>query len=206
MQSDLVSGVVTVGIRPSLPVKGVDLILGNDLAGGKVSADPCVTNIPLCHDEAVSEDTKIYPACAITRAMARGNKQQDDASYSSKEDVTSLDNHDKVSGDAQEVSQECDDSAPLINLSNTFMGHDTNVDGFGNEDHTPSPASSVRSDGDFVPRSELMVLQKKDPSLSGVWEQLVSETEAAVTRVCYYTKDGVLMRKWSPLDTPANDE
>ena len=35
LQSDLVSGVVTVGIRPSLPVKGVDLILGNDLAGGK---------------------------------------------------------------------------------------------------------------------------------------------------------------------------
>ena len=55
-------------------------------------------------------------------------------------------------------------------------------------------------------RSELMVLQKKDPSLSSVWEQLVSEAEAAVTCVCYYTKDGVLMRKWSPLDMPANDD
>ena len=114
MQSDLVSGVVTVGIRPSLPVKGVDLILGNDLAGGKVSADTCMTNIPLCYDEAVSEDTKIYPACAITRAMARGNKQKDDVSYSSEEDVTSLDGHDEVSGDAQEVSHECDDSDPLL--------------------------------------------------------------------------------------------
>ena len=143
--------------------------MGNDLAGGKVSADPCVTNIPLCHDEAVSEDTKIYPACAITRAMARGNKQKDDASYSSQEDVTSLDSHDEVSGDAQEVSHECNDSAPLINLSNTFMSHDTTVDGVGDEHYTPSPASSVRSDGDFVPRSKLMVLQKKDPSLSGVW-------------------------------------
>ena len=119
LQSDLVSGVVTVGIRPSLPVKGVDLILGNDLAGGKVSADPCVTNIPLCHDEAISEDTKIYPACAITRAMARGNKQKDDVSYSSQEDVTSLDSHDEVSGDAQEVSHKRDDSDPLINLSNS---------------------------------------------------------------------------------------
>ena len=53
LQSNLVSGVVTVGIRPSLPVKGVDLILGNDLAGGKVFADPCVTSFPLCHSEAV---------------------------------------------------------------------------------------------------------------------------------------------------------
>ena len=57
----------------------------------------------------------------------------------------------------------------------------------------------------FVLRSELMVLQK-DPSLSSVWKQLGSEAEAAVTHVCYYTKDGVLMRKWSLLDMPANDE
>ena len=64
----------------------------------------------------------------------------------------------------------------------------------------------MRSEGDFVLRSELMVLQKKDPSLSSVWEQLVSEAEAAVTRVCYYRKDRVLMRKWSPLDMPANDD
>ena len=142
---------------------------------------------------------RFYPACAITRAMARGNKQQDDVSYSSQEDVTSLDGHDEVSDDTQEVSHEHDDSDPLINLSNTFMSHDTNVDGVGDEDHTPSPATSVRSDGDFILRSALMVLQKKDPSSSGVWEQLVSETEASVTRVCYYTKDGVLMRKWSPL-------
>ena len=59
---------------------------------------------------------------------------------------------------------------------------------------------------EIVPRSELMVFQKKDPSLSGVWEQLVSEVEEAVTRVCYYTRDEVLIRKWSPLDTLTNDE
>ena len=130
---------VTVGIRPSLPVKGVDLILGNDLAGGKVSADTCMTNIPLCYDEAVSEDTKIYPACAITRAMVRGNKQKDNVSYSSQEDVTSLDSHDEVSGDEQEVSHERDDSDPLINLSNTFMSHNTNVDGVGERIIPPLP-------------------------------------------------------------------
>ena len=59
---------------------------------------------------------------------------------------------------------------------------------------------------EIVPRSELMVFQKKDPSLSGVWEQLVSEVEEAVTRVCYYTRDEVLIRKWNPLDTLTNDE
>ena len=72
----------------NLPVKGIDLTLGNDLARGKVSADPCVTNISLCQYEAVSEDTTIYPACAITRAIARANEQKDNVSYSGQEGVT----------------------------------------------------------------------------------------------------------------------
>ena len=74
LQSDLVPGTVTVGIRPSLPVVGVEFILGNDLAGGKkVSTDPRVTSTPVCHDEA-NEHVKIYPACAVTRARAKANK------------------------------------------------------------------------------------------------------------------------------------
>ena len=44
VQSDLVSGPVSVGVRPSLPVKGVDFILGNDLAGDKVMPSPCMVS------------------------------------------------------------------------------------------------------------------------------------------------------------------
>ena len=36
LNSDLVKGKVTVGVMPDLPVKGVSLILGNDLAGSMV--------------------------------------------------------------------------------------------------------------------------------------------------------------------------
>ncbi len=36
LQSELCSGFVRVALCPSLPVKDVDFILGNDLAGGKV--------------------------------------------------------------------------------------------------------------------------------------------------------------------------
>jgi len=46
LKTDLVSGEVTVGIRQQLPVKGVSMILGNDLAGGKVYPDPIVTDVP----------------------------------------------------------------------------------------------------------------------------------------------------------------
>ena len=36
LECDLVTGPVIVGVRPSLPVQGVSLILGNDLAGKRV--------------------------------------------------------------------------------------------------------------------------------------------------------------------------
>lgn len=46
LQSSLVSGLVMVGVVASLPVQGVSLILGNDLAGDCVMADPCVSPKP----------------------------------------------------------------------------------------------------------------------------------------------------------------
>ena len=49
LSSDLVTGLVAVGIRPSLPFKGVHLLLGNDLAD-KVVVNPLLTNIP-CIDQ-----------------------------------------------------------------------------------------------------------------------------------------------------------
>ena len=50
LSSDLVSGPVAVDIRPSLPFKGVHLLLGNDLAGDKVVVNPLLTNTP-CEDQ-----------------------------------------------------------------------------------------------------------------------------------------------------------
>ena len=42
--SDLVSGTLTVAVRPKLPYENVALILGNDVAGSKVFPEyiPCV--------------------------------------------------------------------------------------------------------------------------------------------------------------------
>jgi len=55
-------------------VSGVTLILGNNLVGGKVTISPCVTCKPTSQEELDNEE-KIYPACAVTRAMARKNTE-----------------------------------------------------------------------------------------------------------------------------------
>ena len=45
IKSSLIN-VIHVGMKPSLPVEGISLILGNDLAGEKVMVDPRVVDKP----------------------------------------------------------------------------------------------------------------------------------------------------------------
>ena len=81
LSSKLVSGLVVVGVRSSLPVEGIQLVLGNDLAGGKVEANRCVSGIPCSSgSNAVEAIPGLFPACAVTRAMAKRamNHVQDD--------------------------------------------------------------------------------------------------------------------------------
>ena len=78
LSSDLVTGLVAVGIRPSLPFKGVHLLLGNDLAGDKVVVDPLLTSTPCVDqppDPIEQEIPDLYPSCAVTRAMAKKANQ-----------------------------------------------------------------------------------------------------------------------------------
>ena len=74
MKSDLISGYITVGIRPDLPVKGVSLLLGNDLAGDKVMNNPCVSSHPCSPDDTDMQDTPgLYPACVVTVLWLRSS-------------------------------------------------------------------------------------------------------------------------------------
>ena len=73
------SSSVVVDLRPSLPVPGVSLILGNDIAGGKVEANPCVSDTPSRDvSDPVGAVTELFPSCAVTHAMAKANAGKDD--------------------------------------------------------------------------------------------------------------------------------
>lgn len=74
--------------------------------------------------------------------------------------------------------------------------------GSESQPQNPSMPCSI----DMTAKSSLITSQESDPTLAGVRERILSQSEAAMTRVCCYKKDGVLMRKWSPLDMPASDE
>ena len=80
LRSNLVTGAVKVGIQPSLPFEGVHLILGNDLAGDKVVVNAVVTEKPCLEqspDPVEKEIPGLYPACVVTRAMAKKKENSD---------------------------------------------------------------------------------------------------------------------------------
>ena len=80
LSSDLVTDLVAVGIRPSLPFKGVHLLLGNDSTGDKVVVNQLLTTIPCIDqppDPIEQEIPDLYKSCAVTRAMTKKAKQND---------------------------------------------------------------------------------------------------------------------------------
>lgn len=61
----------TEAVRSELPVKGVSLILGNDLAGDKVFCLPEVIDVPDAHDEDALQDEfpELFSTCVVTQAQ-----------------------------------------------------------------------------------------------------------------------------------------
>ncbi|KAI2644405.1 Retrovirus-related Pol polyprotein [Labeo rohita] len=73
LKSDLISVTVSIAVHSQLPVVGVDMILGNDLAGTKVFPYPIISAKPDVNgqDEALSLFSSIFPSCTVTRAQKK---------------------------------------------------------------------------------------------------------------------------------------
>ena len=73
LKTDLVSGTVVVGVRPELPVKGVSMLLGNDLASEKYFLSPSFPIVPA--QKLSPKRTKIFSLpvqyLAVTGSMTR---------------------------------------------------------------------------------------------------------------------------------------
>lgn len=68
----LVSGEIVVALRPELRMEGVDIILGNDLAGNRVWPDHMVGGELRAQGESeLPEESEGSPVCAVTWAMSK---------------------------------------------------------------------------------------------------------------------------------------
>ena len=189
MSSDLVTGLVAVGIRPSLPFKGVHLPLSNDLTGDKVVVDPLLTNTPCVDQPPDPIEQKIpdlYPSCAVTRAMAKKANQNN-----GMQDINLADT---LIG--QSFNDEISDSLSL-SQSDIQTDFDTSR---SNTDLSPSIPN------DQLSRSQLCKEQHSDPEILSLFERALDENEMSQVPVCYYVKNDILMRKWRPPDVSSDDE
>ncbi|KAK4307271.1 hypothetical protein Pmani_020933 [Petrolisthes manimaculis] len=81
LESELFSGSALVGVVDQLPVPGVQFILGNDLAGGKMGSLPVVSEVPVESKETeklVEEISDVFPVCAVTRSMTARKESEPD--------------------------------------------------------------------------------------------------------------------------------
>ena len=53
-----------------MPIEGISMLLGNDLANDKLITNPVVVDMTCLLEDA---DTTLYPSCAVTRAMQKRN-------------------------------------------------------------------------------------------------------------------------------------
>jgi len=115
LNSYLVKGAVTVGIRPTLPVGGISLILSNDLAGSKVMLDLHVVDNPDAH-LVVDKPDRVFPACAVTRAAARRARVEQEQ----EDQRASMNNISNESSSATDVANSSEDHLTDQYLSLTW--------------------------------------------------------------------------------------
>lgn len=100
LRTGYVSGEVKIGVSCELPVPGVHVLLGNDLAGDKVVPELMIVNDPTaCHQKDVKctegkesstvvnvnnvscvtdeHEADLYPACVVTRAMSKRSPEDE---------------------------------------------------------------------------------------------------------------------------------
>ena len=88
ISSSHVNGPVTVGITSSLPIDGIDFLLGNDLAGDKVVANSLVTDMP-CNCQQLDPVPNLDPAGVVTRASKEQESITDTLVWESTDEETS---------------------------------------------------------------------------------------------------------------------
>ena len=184
IKSSLINGNIVIGMRPSLPVEGISLILGNDLAGEKVMVDPRVVEKP--RDDKKTERLAekfpgIFPASVVTRSM---KAKKEAIKEQGKEEIglsgTFLENIDVK---FEERNKEKADKALMRNESRNVK-----------ENIPEKQESESKSD---ISRQNLIVEQSKDKELLDLFKIALTPVEAEKVSVGYLIKDNILMRKWS---------
>ena len=184
IKSSLINGNIVIGMRPSLPVEGISLIFGNDLAGEKVMVDPRVVEKPRDDEntERLAEKFPgIFPASVVTRSM---KAKKEAIKEQGKEEIglsgKFLENIDVK---FEERNKEKADKALMRNESRNV------------KENIPEKQESESKL--VISRQSLIEEQSKDKELRDLFKIALTPVEAEKVSVGYLINENILMRKWS---------
>ena len=184
IKSSLINGNIVIGMRPSLPVEGISLILGNDLAGEKVMVDPRVVEKPRDDEKTEKLAEKfpgIFPASVVTRSM---KAKKEAIKEQGKEEIglsgTFLENIDVK---FEERNMEKADKALMRNESRNV------------KENIPEKQESESKS--VISRQNLIEEQSNDKELLDLFKVVLTPVKPEKVSVGYLIKDNILMRKWS---------
>ncbi|XP_041851996.1 uncharacterized protein LOC121646930 [Melanotaenia boesemani] len=150
LKTELISGRFPIAICDELPIDDISLLLGNDIARGKVT--PALEVM-----DQLSEEQTAH-SCVVTRAQARQNK--------------SIDQEDVDLTDSFLFSPSVDEEQ----LTETDGGADDSNAHASEQKTLPTPADSWLS----ISREALGAAQREDPSLRTCFEKVVRPTPVAL--------------------------
>ena len=181
IKSSLINGNIVIGMRPSLPVEGISLIVGNDLAGERVMVDPRVVEKPRDDEKTERLAEKfpgIFPASVVTRSM---KAKKEAIKEQGKEEIglsgTFLENIDV------KRNKEKADKALMRNESRNVK--------------EKIPEKQESESKSVISRQNLIEEQSNDKELLHLFKIALIPVEAEKVSVGYLIKDNILMRKWS---------
>ena len=184
IKSSLINGNIVIGMRPSLPVEGISLILGNDLAGERVMVDPRVVEKPRDDEKTERLAEKfpgIFPASVVTRSM---KAKKEAIKVQGKEEIglsgTFLEN---IDGKFEERNKEKADKALMRNESRNV------------KENIPEKQESESKS--VISGQNLNEEQSNDKELLDLFKIALTPVESEKVSVGYLIKDNILMRKWS---------
>ena len=187
IKSSLINGNIVIGMRPSLPVEGISLILGNDLAGERVMVVPRVIEKPRDDEkmERLAEKFPgIFPASMVTRSM---KAKKEAIKEQGKEEIglsgTFLEN---VDGKFEERNKEKAEKALMRKESRNV------------KENIPEKQESESKS--VISIQNLIEEQSNDKELLDLFKIALTPVEAEKVSVGYLINYNILIRKWSPTE------
>ena len=177
IESELVSGDVLVGVVNELPVANVSMLLGNDLAGRKTVPDPVLSACPTEDNNTLELEAK-HPGLFPACAVTRS------------------------------MNRSTENLEPKPSQGHVITEGETLTELFTEEIGQDSPTAEIIATpgSDVITRERILVEQGQDPFLQKLLAEAVTEAEATQSPTCFYKKGGILMRKFRPVDAPADQE